>query len=217
MVADEVALEWPTRGQAIDSGKPLRIEVRPTEESTTPVTLTGKLVFRGHPDRKTGFAGYRVIATYTVRDELAGAFTPGSASVDMADGNTFPLDLPDQEKLGNADVRVSAKYPDGQDAATTDVPVAELDEAVTLTVDPAHPVVLTGGGAVPARRLRGKVVDEAGKVDVRNRQVILWGKPSDADLRPIVVEKTDTMGNFSTTWPTSSSTRQLPPSRGPTM
>src|SRR5262249_32786961 len=32
-------------------------------------------------------------------------------------------------------------------------------------------------------------------------QVILWGKQGDADLRPIVVERTDTMGNFSTAWP----------------
>ena len=82
-----------------------------------------------------------------------------------------------------------------------DVPVAELGKALTLTVDPAHPVVLADGGAAPARRLRGKVVDEAGKVDVRNRQVILWGKQGDAELRPIVVEHTDAMGNFSTAWP----------------
>ena len=201
MVADEVGLEWPTLLKLIDSGKPLRIEVRPTEGSSTPVTLSGKLVFRGDPHRETGFAGYRVTAAYTVRDELAGAFTPGSASFEMADGNTFRLDLPDQEKLGIADVRVSAKYPDGQDAATTDVPVAELGKALTLTVDPAHPVVLADGGAAPARRLRGKVVDEAGRVDVRNRQVILWGKQGDAELRPIVVEHTDAMGNFSTAWP----------------
>ena len=119
----------------------------------------------------------------------------------MADGNTFRLDLPDQEKLGIADVRVSAKYPDGQDAATTDVPVAELGKTLTLTVDPAHPIVLADGGAAPTRRLRGKVVDEAGKVDVRNRQVILWGKQGDAELQPIVVEHTDAMGNFSTAWP----------------
>ena len=61
--------------------------------------------------------------------------------------------------------------------------------------------MLAGGGAAPARRLRGKVVDEAGRVDVRNRQVILWGKQGEADLRPIVVENTDAMGNFSTAWP----------------
>ena len=96
MVADEVGLEWPTLLKLIDSGKPLRIDVRPTEGSSTPVTLSGKLVFRGDPHRETGFAGYRVTAAYTVRDELAGAFTPGSASFEMADGNTFRLDLPDQ-------------------------------------------------------------------------------------------------------------------------
>ncbi len=201
MVADEVALEWPTLLKLIDSGKPLRINVRPTEESSTPVTLSGKLVFRGQPDLETGFAGYRVMATYTVRDELAGAFTPGSASVAMADGNTFRLDLPDQEKLGIADVRVTAKHPDGQDAATTDVPGTKLAETLTLTVDPARAVVISGGGAPPTRRLRGKVVDEAGRVDVRHRQVILWGKRGESDLRPIVVENTDRMGNFSTTWP----------------
>ena len=201
LVADEVRLAWPTLLKLIDAGKPLRVEVRPSEKPSTPVTLSGKLLFRGDPDRETGFAGYRVVASYTVRDELAGAFTPGSASVDMGDGNTFRLDLPDREKLGPADVRVLAKYPDGQDAAATDVPIADLAEAVTLTVDPARAVVLTGGGAAPARRLRGKVVDEAGKVDVRNRQVILWGKRGEADLQPIVVETTDALGNFSTTWP----------------
>jgi hypothetical protein len=201
MVAEEVGLAWPELSKLIDSGKPLRIKVRPTEETSTPVTLHGKLVFRDDPDRETGFGGYRVTATYTVRDQLVGAFAPGAASVDLADGNTFQLDLPDREKLGDADVHVTAKQPDGQVADSADVPVDELDETVTLTVDPVRPVVLEGGGAPPVRRLRGKVVDEAGKVDLRNRQVIVWGKRGDADLQPIVVETTDAMGNFSTTWP----------------
>jgi hypothetical protein len=201
MVADEVGLAWSALRKLIDSGKPLRIDVRPTEETSTPVTLNGKLVFRDDPDRETGFAGYRVTATYTVRDELVGAFTPGTASVDIVDGNTFRLDLPDREELGTADVRVAAKQPDGQVADTADVPVAELDEAVVLTVDPVRPVVLADGGAPPARRLRGKVVDVAGKVDLRNRQVILWGKRGESELRPIVVETTDAMSNFSTPWP----------------
>ena len=79
--------------------------------------------------------------------------------------------------------------------------MAELDEAVVLTVDAVRPVVLADGGAPPARRLRGKVVDVAGKVDLRNRQVILWGKRGESELRPIVVETTDSMSNFSAPWP----------------
>src|SRR5215207_1414201 len=200
MVADEVGVAWPTLRKLIGSGKPLRINVRPTEESSTPVVLSGTLVVRGDPDRKTGFAGYRVTATYTVRDRLVGAFTPGMASVDLVDANTFRLDLSDLEDLGTADVRVAARYPDGQVGASADVPLADLAETVTLTLDPARPVVLADGGAAPARRLRGKVVDEAGKVDLRNRQVILWGKRGDSELKPFVVETTDAMSNFSTRW-----------------
>jgi hypothetical protein len=87
MVADEVALAWQALQKLIDSGTPLRIEVRPTEETSTPVVLNGTLVVRGDADRETGFAGYRVTANDTVRDELMGAFTPSSASVDLVDAN----------------------------------------------------------------------------------------------------------------------------------
>ena len=114
MVADEVGVAWPALNKLIDSGKPLRIDVRPTEETSTPVALKGKLVFRDDPNRETGFAGYRVTATYAVRDDLLGAFTPAAASVEIVDGNTFRLDLPDREALGDTDVRVAAKQPDGQ-------------------------------------------------------------------------------------------------------
>jgi hypothetical protein len=201
MVAEEVALAWQALLELIDSGTPLRIDVRPTEEPSTPVVLNGKLVIRGDPDRETGFAGYRVTANYLARDELVGAFTPGSASADLVDGNTFRLDLPDLEELGAADVRVVAKYPDGQVGASADVSVADLAETLTLTLDPARPVVLADGGAAPVQRLRGKVVDRAGTVDLRNRQVILWGKLGESELTPLVVETTDSMGNFSTGWP----------------
>ena len=59
MVADEVGLEWPTLLKLIDSGKPLRIDVRPTEESRTRVTLPASSCSEGtrivRPDsRATG-------------------------------------------------------------------------------------------------------------------------------------------------------------------
>ena len=204
VVADEVSLDWPSLNEWVDSGRPVRIDVQPAEEPSTPVSVTGRVVFKDDPDRETGFGGYRVSASYSFRDARTGTYAPGSASTDLADANTFRLVLPDQDELGTTDVRVTAKYPDGQDAAAVDVPIAEVDEPLTLMVDPAETVVLSGGGAAPTPRLRGKVVDQSGKVDLRNRQIILWGTnaaAAEAELRPILVETTDAMGNFAAPWP----------------
>jgi hypothetical protein len=186
------------------SEKPLELRIAQPEppQVVTPLALKGRLVWRDDPGRQDGFSGFRLIANYKLREQSpAGVtFTPRVAVFDMGDGNGFDIALPNREALDGEPIAVEVKYPGGQRAAFSSFPQDELDEPVEIEVDPQQLIVVksdTRTKDVQPEKLKGKVVDLQGKVQVGGKQVVIWSQAADGKPRPVFVAVTDGQGNFS--------------------
>jgi hypothetical protein len=165
----------------------------------TPVAVRGRIAIKGQPEKKTGFGGFSVRASYQARAAADGAFAPRASSATLGNENTFELALPVRERLRDEPVVVEAKYPDGQTGASAEFSLDRLREPVVLELDAPQMLILTSDGraiAAQPEKLKGKVVDAQGTAQLRNRQVILWGKAGDGPLRAFLVAQTDNAGNF---------------------
>jgi hypothetical protein len=161
----------------------------------TPIQLRGKIEIEGQPGVTTGFDGYRVDAAFTRRDDVG----EGSAAAELADGNAFVLALPDKEKLAEAPVKLTARYPDGRIAGTASVTFANLAKEAVITIAAANvPTLTTDPRAAAARpeKLKGKVIQFDGAA-VRNRQVAFWAISDGEQPSVFLVTQTDSLGGFS--------------------
>jgi len=157
------------------------------------------------------FGGYTIVAAFQARSSLAGTgeevLVPRAlATAPDADG-LASLAMPALATIGGL-VSFTVRAPDGETVARADKPPAELARPVALPVVPREPP-LTQPTASPAfgrpTRLRGRVIDRAGRVQIAARQVVVWGaqkaQPADADFRPLMAAETDATGYFSGAYP----------------
>ena len=171
------------------------------------VTLT-------QPTPKGDYFGHRMAAIYTHRERVPGVdgeivslWVIGQSSELLARDGTATLLLPNLADL-QGDVNFQVTAPDGENLLTSVLPAAKLTDKLALSVQPkAAPTTqpTTDPAFGQPTRLRGRVIDRAGKVQIANRQVVIWGaskpNPQPADFIALIVVQTDNSGYFSGPYP----------------
>lgn len=117
------------------------------------------------------------------------------------------FELPAREDL-TGDARIQVLAPDGHRLHETVLPAPKLPEQLRLSVEPAE-FSETSPNTDPAfglpTRLKGRVIDRAGRQQVARRQVVIWGAQSDepaaGDFRALVATETDANGYFTGPFP----------------
>ena len=164
---------------------------------------------------KGSYAGHRLSAIFNSRETLAGAegksttlWVPRQVVVDLTrDDDRAVLSLPNRADLSDQIVfRVHA--PDGEVLYTQSLPVNQLQEKLEFPVKAREYAVVKPSedpNFGKPSRLRGRVIDEAGRKQVGQRQVVIWGaqkaEPVDADFRALIVAQTDDAGFFTGPYP----------------
>jgi competence ComEA-like helix-hairpin-helix protein len=179
---------------------------RPHLTTGPPEDETVDVVLRKADGSAGDYTGHTVGITGVRRgdDDIA---VPFAASGAATPAGTLTLGIPARETLeGDVELRVQA--PDGSVLAveTTDGP--QLDQEVTIKVDPkafGTTQPNTDPAAGRPTRVRGQVIDAAGQRTGAGLQVVLWGAaaedPQDADFRALVVVTTDGLGHFTGPYP----------------
>ncbi|MCF2531010.1 helix-hairpin-helix domain-containing protein [Yinghuangia soli] len=123
-----------------------------------------------------------------------------------ADG-TVTLDIPARAGLVG-DVSIAAGAPDGEILARKETAGPTLPQSVQLTLDARVPGTTQPNkdpGAGRPTRVRGRVIDSAGRRQAAGLQVVLWGataqNPAQADYRALTVATTDNRGHFGGPYP----------------
>ena len=160
------------------------------------------------------YAGHLLSAAFVRRESLRNAdgtlatiAVPGSVGLTLPASGTATLRFPNRADLeGNATFNVRA--PDGELLLEQAMPAEKLTEKVELAVTPRqYPQTAPNDDPAAGKpsRLKGRVIDEAGRRQVANVQVVVWGAEADdpdpADFRALFVAQTDGNGYFSGVYP----------------
>ncbi len=153
------------------------------------------------------FAGHNVELTGTRTTEDTPTGVPFATNGAASDQGELTLEVPARATvLGDVTFRVSA--PDGSILATHTEDGGSLPRKITITVDPkvfGTTQPNTDPTAGKPTRLRGQVIDDAGRRTAANLQVVIWGateaNPQDADFRALLVVTTDARGFFTGPYP----------------
>lgn len=164
---------------------------------------------------KQPFTGHQVSASFKHRVTVGGSAEPWevpgvvTTAVD-ADGRAV-LVLPEKDALvGEAGIALRVLAPDGQVLAFAEAPLDAVDDAgrpVEIKVNPKEVFPIernTDPAYLKPEKVRGLVVDPAGRQRVGDRQVVLRAKPSvpaGAAPRVVAVARTDGRGYFSAAFP----------------
>lgn len=160
------------------------------------------------------YRGYRVSAEFVVQVPVAGSdetiATPNvNANEASADG-VATLTLPEAARL-SAKVVFVVRAPDGEVVLRSERLAADVGEKVELPVTPRDlPVTrpTDDPGFQQPKKLRGRVIDRDGRVQIAGRQVVIWtataATPGDSDFAPEMVATTDATGYFSGPYPLGS-------------
>lgn len=152
------------------------------------------------------FAGHSVDITGGRRSP-EGDTVPFAASTATSPEGLASLPVPARSALVDK-VTLRALAPDGTVLATHSETGATLPQQITITVAPkvfgtTQPNEDPGAGR-PAK-IRGQVIDEAGRRTPSGLQVVIWGasepNPADSDFRALIVVTTDRQGHFSGPYP----------------
>ena len=176
------------------------LTVGPPEDETVDVVLQ-------KADGSAGDYTGHTVAITGVRLDDDDSPVPFGASGAAAPAGTLTLGIPARETLkGDVELRVQA--PDGSVLAVEERDGPELDPEVTIKVDPkgfGTTQPNTNPAAGRPTRVRGQVIDEAGRRTASGLQVVLWGAtaddPQDADFRALIVVTTDGLGHFTGPYP----------------
>ncbi|WP_029107765.1 helix-hairpin-helix domain-containing protein [Mycobacterium sp. URHD0025] len=155
----------------------------------------------------TDFSGHSVDLTSSHANPDTGTAVPFAVSTPTPPNGQVTLAIPDRSTLVGA-VRVRVLAPDGDVLATRVEPGTTLPQRLTIQVDPkvfGSPLPNTDPSAGKPNRLRGQVIDAAGRRPASNLQVVVWAAsvadPADADFRALIVVTTDRHGFFSGPYP----------------
>lgn len=160
------------------------------------------------------YTGHRLSANFTRRDWIklddgsqSSIWVPSQTAVDLPKSGDVTLTFPNRADM-QGDVAFRIYAPDGEVLLTASILAEKLPEKVEFNVKPKSYAQVEPNAdpnfGKPAR-IKGRVIDEAGKVQIAHKQVVLWGaqksEPADADFRALIVVQTDAGGYFSGPYP----------------
>ena len=158
---------------------------------------------------KDNYRGHRLTADFTRRDTTTkdDFFIAAQISTELPPDGDVTLTFPARNDMrGEVTFRVHA--PDGEILHTKTFEAAKLPEKIEMRVKPKQFASVqpnTDPAFGKPKRLRGQVIDRAGKTNIARRQVVIWGatvqNPQTADFRALVVMETDGRGYFSGVYP----------------
>ena len=180
------------------------ITVNPPHDRPQSESVEVQLV---HTDGSTDFAGYTVAVVGTRESNQETDGIPFAASRLTSPDGVAALSLPPRESIVGA-VVLKATAPDGELLATERQDGKTLPQTVKLTVEPRIPGTTlpnTDPNAGKPLRVRGRVIDSAGRRQAANLQVVLWGSQKEnaqrEDFRALTVSTTDARGHFNGPYP----------------
>jgi hypothetical protein len=158
-----------------------------------------------------GYAGYKVTAEMVALTVIPGTddqvTVPRAITSDASADGLATLTLPDSAAI-QGPVSFTVRAPDGQILARVERAKSDLRETLPLPVEPRQ-LPTTQPADDPTfnqpTKLRGRVIDRAGRVQIAGKQVVIWiataANPQDADFAPVMVGETDATGYFSGAYP----------------
>lgn len=160
------------------------------------------------------YAGHQLSAAFTRREYVRNADgtittipVPASTGLTLPASGAATLRFPNRADLEGT-VGFSVRAPDGELLLESALPAEKLPEKLEFTVQPrqyAETAPNTDPAADKPTRLKGRVIDEAGRRQIANVQVVVWGAeeddPEPADYRALLVAQTDGNGYFSGPYP----------------
>ena len=158
-----------------------------------------------------GYAGYIITAELVALTVLPGTeeqiATPRAITADTTIDGVAKLTLPDVASI-QGPINFIIKTPDGQILERAERAKSDLRENLPIPVAPrglptTQPSVDPGFNR--PSKLRGRVIDRAGRVQITGKQVVIWTatveNPQDKDFAAVMVADTDGTGYFSGTYP----------------
>lgn len=157
------------------------------------------------------YDGYKVTGSFNVKlrldDTEESAITAGTATGYTNGNGVASLTLPPPKQLQGS-VTFTARAPSGEIVGTRDIAPSEIKAENALPVAPlAVPTSQPTQAAAFGRpsRLRGRVIDRAGRSQISNKQVIIWASEdenaADKDFVALIAVQTDGTGYFSGAYP----------------
>ncbi|MFE2282907.1 helix-hairpin-helix domain-containing protein [Streptomyces sp. NPDC059443] len=154
--------------------------------------------FTGHSATITGVC--------TAGQEAIGDIPFAVSGPTDAEGVTT-LSLPSRATIVGP-ITLKASAPDGELLRSDSLAGTSLPQKITLTVEPRVPgTTLPNDDPAAGRptRVRGRVIDSAGRRQAAALQVVLWGAqkadPQPEDFRALTVSTTDAQGHFTGPYP----------------
>lgn len=157
------------------------------------------------------YGGYKVTAELVALTALSGTeeqlAVPQAITTDASADGLATLTLPDMAAI-QGPITFIVRAPDGQILARAERAKSDLRETLPLPVAPRGlPTTQPADNPTfnqPAK-LRGRVIDRAGRVQIAGKQVVIWtattDTPQDADFAAVMVAETDATGYFSGAYP----------------
>lgn len=172
------------------------------------------------PDPAGELLGYTLTVVFTQRQWVdATDETRQSVWVPMQKASAIPpdghvaLQMPNRADL-QGDVTFKVLAPDGEVLRTLVIPGEKLPDKVELAIKLKKYAKIEPNDDPSfgkPTRLKGRVIDRAGKKQVSKRQVVVWGaagaEPGPEDFRALIVAETDANGYFFGPYPLGQFTR----------
>jgi hypothetical protein len=183
------------------------IDTTAAAEKTHPVLVN----FDPQRQHVGGYGGYKVSAELAALTGLLGAedrvLVPRVITTDVSADGLATLTLPDPAAI-QGPISFVARAPDGQILARAERAKSDLRETLSLPVAPRG-LPTTQPADDPAfnqpAKLRGRVIDRAGRMQIAGKQVVVWtataDDPQDGDFAAVMVAETDATGYFSGAYP----------------
>jgi hypothetical protein len=185
--------------------KPIVIKIKPAEpeKELEALPISGVLQWKDAPQDRVGFGKYSVVLRYKAKFDLGGNRVTSQAelSTNCSDNGAFVFDLPVDRLPTVNNIELAPKYPSGTLGTFETKSISQSREKIVIAVVRQQATALTNDPRAQnamMEKTKGKVVDLLGKVQIKNKQVIIWGwKTEVAAPQPILVAVTDPFGGFS--------------------
>jgi competence ComEA-like helix-hairpin-helix protein len=160
------------------------------------------------------YTGHRLTANFTRREWIklddgtqSSLWVPSQLSVELPKSGDVTLTFPNRADMQN-DVTFRVFAPDGELLHSAAMLAEKLPEKIEFKVKPQSYAQIEPNedpNFGKPTRIKGRVIDEAGKIQIAHKQVVLWGaqkaEPVDADFRALIVVETDALGHFTGPYP----------------